>query len=139
MCAFASTCFCLRVAAVAGCPDYQHYATAALAQIDRLAEAAADPAGVLDGLGAEEDTHSVVPGLCLSECPEQIARPAASRLGSSQGAEWLAHDAVSGSRFSLCAKLISLVLVLVSRREQCWSCHLDICETWRDLALAQPR
>ena len=49
ICAFASVCFYLRTAAVAGGPDYRHRATAAPAQIDRLAEAAADPAGVLDG------------------------------------------------------------------------------------------
>ena len=87
MCAFASAYFCLRVAAVAGCPDYQHYATAALAQIDRLAEAAADPAGVLDGLGAEEDTHSVVPGLCLSARPGQAATGAVPALRLSRGPE----------------------------------------------------
>jgi hypothetical protein len=85
--AFASACsICLRAAAVACCPDYQHYATAALAQNNRLAEAAANPPGVLDGLGAEEDFHRF-PGLYLSGGSGQAARGAVPALQLSRGAE----------------------------------------------------
>lgn len=74
---------------MAGGPDYRHLATAALVQIDPLAEAAAVPAGVLDGLGAEKDTYSAGPGLYLYlfGCQGQVARRTVSGLRLSAGAE----------------------------------------------------
>ena len=85
MSAFASACSCLCVA-VAGCPEHQHHhMTAALGQIDRLGEAAADPPRPLEGvlgagLGVGEDTYSPIPRLCLSGCPGQVARAAVPGL-----------------------------------------------------------
>ncbi len=86
ICGFAWVCFYLRTAAGAGGPDYRHLATASFAQIDRLAEAAADPAGVLDG---EKDTCNAGPGLYLYlfGCQGQVARRTVSGLRLSAGAE----------------------------------------------------
>ena len=117
MSASSLACSSLGAVAVADCPEHQHQQTAALGQVDHLAEAVADPSGPACGAGAGEDTDSSVPGLCLSGGPGQVARGTVAGLRLSQGAEYFAHDAVSGFGFSQDARSVSLALL--SRRQEC--------------------
>ena len=91
MSALASACSCLCVA-VAGCPEHQHRMTAALGQIDHLAEAAPDlprplGGGLGAGLGVGKDSYRSVPRLCLSGRRGKVVRAAVPGLRLAGGAE----------------------------------------------------
>ena len=123
--AFPCACSCLYAAALAGCPEHQHHATAMFGQIDRLA---ADAPGPLGGLAAGEDSYSALPCLCLSGAPGPVARGTVSgpRLSAetklfavltlrfSEGEELFAQSAISALEFSPGAD--SVAWALSSRR-----------------------
>ena len=98
--------------------DYQRHATVFVGWI-RLAEDALNPPIAVGELDSGKDSDIAVPVLCLclSEDPGRVAWRTVFGLGLPRDAEWLAPDAVSGSRFSLRAwfslgaQLVSLALV----------------------------